>query len=275
MSAGPASSVEGSAAPSAALLPCDVHGPEGAPALLLVHPLGTDRRFWKDCTALWCARFRCVACDLRAWSPGPVGDRRPVPLSQHVADLDALRVALDLRQVVLVGTAIGSMVALAYAARHPESTAALVVSNATPRTSPEARRMLVDRAAAVRSGGLAAILPAAVDRAFVNQPRDARYRMFYARFAAQSADDYADAVEASATYDATADLARIRCPTLVCPGEHDILLPPERSRLVAKAVPNAELALIAGAAHFIPFQAPDLFARGVSAFLDRVLPSWP
>ena len=270
MSAGAAPSVEGNAAPSAAPLPHEISGPEGAPALLLIHPLGADRRFWADCATLLRARYRCIACDLRAWVPGPHGERLPVPLHRHVADLDALRAALDLRRIVPIGTAIGSMVALAYAARHADRTDALVVSNATPGTSPAARDMLLDRAATVRSGGLAAILPAAVDRAFLNQPRDARYRLFYDRFAAQPADDYADAVEASASYDATADLARIRCPTLVCPGEHDILLPPERSRLVADAIPNAELALIAGAAHFVPFQAPDLFARRVTAFLGQL-----
>ena len=272
MSGGPAASAEGSVAETA-VLPHDITGPDVAPALLLVHPLGADRRFWDDCVALWRARYRCVACDLRAWVPGPGGARLPVSLDRHVADLDALRAASGLRRVVPIGTAIGSMVVLAYAARHADSTAALVVSNATPRTSPEARRMLLDRAATVRRGGLAAILPTAVDLAFLNQPRNARYRLFYDRFAAQPANEYADAVEASASYDATADLPRIRCPTLVCAGEHDILLPPERSRFVAEAVPQAAFELVAGAAHFVPFQAPADFARRVLAFLDAALSS--
>ena len=73
---------------------------------------------------------------------------------------------------------------------------------------------------------MAAILPQAVERAFLNLPKDRRYNAYLAAFGRQSANDYAFACLASATFDASALLPEIRCPSLVVSGEHDVLLPP-------------------------------------------------
>jgi pimeloyl-ACP methyl ester carboxylesterase len=114
---------------------------------------------------------------------------------------------------------------------------------------------------------MAAILPAAVERAFLNQPRDARYERYYAAFANQSAEDYAFACAASALYDAGDEMKRVVSPTLVVGGEHDVLLPPALSEQVAATIPGAQFEIMADTAHFIPYQAADAFARRVAAFL--------
>ncbi len=240
-----------------------------AAALLLIHPLGGDLRFWDDCVAIWAPRRLCVACDLRSAgrSPRAAG---PVTIAEHVRDLEALRLALGLRAVVPVGCAVGAMVAAAYAAAHPGATRALVLSNPAPRTAEQGRAMLARRAALVREGGgMAAILPDAVDRAFLEQPRDARYRRYFDAFAAQDPEAYALSVLGAAEADIAAALPTIRCPTLVVAGAHDALLPPEQARAVHAAIPGAEFALDEAAAHFLPYQRPEAFARLVDAFLDR------
>jgi len=244
-------------------------GERSGPALLLIHPLGGDLAFWDECIAHWQPALTCIACDLRSAGASPRA-AAPVTIAQHGRDLEALRESLGLEAVVPVGCAIGSMVAASYAAQHPERVRALVLSNPALKTTEAAHAMLFDRAQAVRTGGMQAILPAAVDRAFIAQPKDDRYQRYYARFAGQDPEAYALSALAVLDADASADLAALRCPTLVVAGGHDVLLPPEQSRAVHALIRGAQFQLLPDAAHFSPLQQPRQFAKLVLDFLRRV-----
>jgi pimeloyl-ACP methyl ester carboxylesterase len=246
-----------------------VHRRDSAgPALLLIHPLGGDLTFWDECIAYW-PSLACIACDLRSAGDSP---RPAAPLSpaEHARDLEALRRTLGIACVVPVGCAIGGMIAAAYAAGYPDAVRGVVLSNPALRTSEAARAMLADRAAAVRKGGMEAILPGAVDRAFLEQPRDERYRRYYARFAQQDPEAYALSALAVLDADASDDLKAVRCPALVVAGGHDVLLPPEQSRAVHALIADAQFHLLADAAHFAPLQQPRAFAELVLDFVRHV-----
>lgn len=239
-------------------------GPQ--PALLLIHPLGGDLSFWAPFTAAF-GGLRATLAPSLAGADGPPRDGRPATIDRHVDDLALLCDRLGLDRVVPVGCAIGAMTAAAFAARHPERAAALVLTNAARMTIPTARAMLAARADAVESGGMAAVLPGAVDRAFQDQPHDEAYRVFLERFGAQDPSGYAAVVRGILDADVTADLAAIRCPTLVVAGGRDVLLPPERSVEVAALIPGARLESFDEAAHFVPYQAPDRLAGLVADWL--------
>ena len=242
------------------------------PALLLVHPLGATLDFWDSCLPLWEPHLPCLALDLRSAGASPRG-AGPPGLDRHVQDLESLRIKLGLASVIPVGCAMGSMVAAAYAARHARHVPAVVMSNPTPRTSEASRAMLQARAEAVRTGGMAAILPDAVDRPFAEQPRDARHAQYLAAFAAQDAEAYADAVLGFATADAGTDLRRIRCPALLVAGRHDLLLPPVLAEEGSGLLPpgTAKLEIDEEAAHFLPYQQPERFAARVLDFLAPII----
>jgi 3-oxoadipate enol-lactonase len=241
-----------------------------APAVLLIHPLGAALDFWDDCLPAWRPHFTCLAMDLRSAGASPWG--AAPGLDRHVADLEALRAALGIETVIPVGCAVGTMIAAAYAARHPDRVPALVLSNPTPRSAEAARAMLTARAEAVRTGGMAAILPGAVERAFEAQPRDARYQRYLDAFAAQDAEAYAEAVLGFAEADATADLPHVRCPVLLVAGRHDLLLPVAQAEAVRTLLPpGARLEIDEDGAHFLPYQQPARFAERVLAFLGPVL----
>ena len=241
--------------------------PGEGPALLLIHPMGAALDFWQSCLPVWEPAFACLAVDLRSAGASPRG--AAPGLGTHVADLEALRASLGIARVIPIACAVGTMVAAAYAARHPGRVAAMVLSNPTPATSDVARGMLNARAQAVRRGGMAAILPAAVDRPFEAQPHDERYDAYMAAFAAQDAAAYAEAVDGFATADARADLPHVRCPTLLVPAAHDLLLPPALAEDVQRLMPPgvARIACDPDGAHFLPYQRPLAFAERALAFL--------
>ncbi len=247
-----------------------------APTLLLIHPMGASLGFWDACLPAWRAHVGLLAPDLRCAGASPC-TAEPPGLAMHVVDLEALRAARGIARIVPVACAVGGMVAAAYAARHPDRVPAMVLANPTPRSTEAAREALTARAAAVREGGMAAILPAAVERPFEKQPRDARYAAYLAAFAAQDAAAYAQSVLGFASADASADFARIACPTLLVPAAHDLLLPPPLAEACAALMPAglARIALDAEGAHFLPYQRPAAFAALVLDFLAPLIAQDP
>lgn len=240
----------------------------GAPTLLLIHPMGASLCFWDACLPAWQAKVGTLAMDLRCAGASPCGDAPPT-LDDHVADLEELRGALGLTQLVPVACAVGGMITASYAARYPGHVAAMVLANPTARSAPAARDMLLARAEAVRQGGMAAILPGVVERPFEAQPRDARYDAYLAAFAAQDPVAYAKSLEGFAMADASAALPDVECPTLLVPAAHDLLLPPTLAEEVAALMrPGlARIALDPLGAHFLPYQRPAAFAAAVLKFL--------
>jgi pimeloyl-ACP methyl ester carboxylesterase len=69
------------------------------------------------------------------------------------------------------------------------------------------------------------------------------------------------------THDVTDRLAEIAAPTLVVHGDHDVLIPVDVARLVAAAIPNAELEVLEDVAHAIDLEAPERLASLVRGFL--------
>jgi pimeloyl-ACP methyl ester carboxylesterase len=62
-------------------------------------------------------------------------------------------------------------------------------------------------------------------------------------------------------------LPSLRAPTLVADGRRDILEPPGNSRIIARRIPRARLALYGAAGHAFLFQRRVDFATRVNSFL--------
>jgi proline iminopeptidase len=61
-------------------------------------------------------------------------------------------------------------------------------------------------------------------------------------------------------------LADIECPTLVLVGALDLVCGPAQGRLIATAVPGAELVIVPDSGHFIAAEAPESFRREIVKF---------
>lgn len=243
-----------------------VTGKDKRLALLLIHPLGAELGFWDDFIAAIGDRFTSIACDLRSAGKSPHASSVP-SLADHALDLEALRVATGIEKLVPIGCAVGSMIAASYAAAYPDAIAALILPNPTPQSSEQAKTMLTERAALVRRDGMKAILPGAVERPFLNQPQDERYRHYFEMFAAQDAEAYAISALSAANSDASEALKSLTCRTLLVAGRHDVLLPLDHAEAVHRLVPQSELIVMEDAAHFAPYQQPGSFAEQVVRFL--------
>ncbi len=241
-------------------------GDPGRPALLLIHAMGTDGRFWNECIARWKDRYFCVAPDLMAAGRSPLPEA-PMGVPEHALAIEMLRRELGVARWIAIGCAMGGAVAAGHAAREPGRVSALVMSNPGLRNAEHVKDMLRGRVELVRREGMAVLLPAAAERAFMNLPRDERYQTYLERYAEQRAEGYARSVLGFLDVDIEADMKAVRCPILALPGEHDVLMPADSADRIRQIRPDAVVETLPGAAHFGPMQAPDAFVARVDRFL--------
>ena len=114
-------------------------GPPGADPVLLLHGEPTWSYMYRDTiTALAAAGHRVIAPDLPGFgrSDKPL-DRGDYTYQRHVAWMRELVIALDLREITLVGHDWGGFIGLRLAAENPHRFARIVVCEADLRTGDE------------------------------------------------------------------------------------------------------------------------------------------
>lgn len=245
-----------------------VTGPRDAPALVLLHALGANRRMWDACTTALSQQFAVVACDLRGAGDSPAAGRPWTP-EDHARDVEAVRAELGLDRVIPVGCAVGSVLAAWYAHRYPHRVKALVLCEPPLRIGQSDGALIAERIAAIRQRGMESLVPAAIDRAFDGLPKDERYEAYTRIFLSHDPIGYASIAEGLIGVNLRTALREIRVPTLVVVGKHDVIFTPEVAKQVHQLLQLSELKVLATAAHFPPFQDPAGFARAVLDFLSE------
>lgn len=215
------------------------------------------------------------------------GERANWTVERFVSELDAIRAALDLRRLHVVGHSWGGTVALEYAARRPAGLRGLVLS------SP----LISTRSWQASTRAELATLPPAVratidrhERAGTTQDPDYLKAMgvFYARFAQRRPDPaWLTAYRARTglagnralyrtmwgggeiygtgtlrDYDGEPLLRRIAAPTLVICGQHDEFAPAFAAPL-ARRIPRARLVTVPDAGHATMLDQPGFYVRAL------------
>jgi len=240
---------------SAVAVSYTVDGAADAPVVVLSNSLGATRGMWDPQVPALSERYRVVTYDTRGHgeSPAPAG---PYTLDDMVDDLVALLDEVGAQRAHVAGLSLGGMTAMRLAAREPQRVdrLALLCTSAKPDPKP-----FLDRAAAVRSAGTAPLAPTVASR-WLTPPYAAEHPDLVAKLEAMIAgsddDGYAACCEVVASLDLREDCARITAPTLVVSGWEDPALTPEHQRLIADAIPGAELLTVSPGAHLANLEQP-------------------
>lgn len=242
-----------------------IEGPPGAPAILLVHSLGSSLRIWDAQAEALARSFRVVRYDLRGHGLTEVG-LGPCTVEDLADDALAVLDACGIADAHVAGVSIGGMVAQALAARAPSRVrSAILCDTAMALPPPEMWRQ---RAALVRAEGVIAVadavLPRWVSPAYLASPAGRGLHNLLVRTAPHG---YAALADALAVADLTRTTPAIRCPTLVLVGEHDPSTSVAAAEAMRDAIPGAALAVIPGALHVPMLDHPDEVTRAMLAFL--------
>ena len=148
-----------------------------------------------------------------------------------------------------------------------------VLANTAAAYPASTRAGYADRAAAVRSGGMAAVADAMLAR-FISDSGRAQQPALAAAVRAQllraDAEGYAATCEAIAAVDWQAGLGQIACPVQVISGALDPGSTPAMGQQISDAIPGAQHAVVAAAAHLSVLEQPAAFAAAVDGLLNRL-----
>jgi 3-oxoadipate enol-lactonase len=240
---------------------------------VLAHALGCDLSMWGELATHLADHGRVVRYDQRGHgrSAPAVG---PLTMASLADDAAGLIDELGLGPVVWIGLSMGGMVGQELALRHPAKVEGLVLANTTSGYPPEARDGWAQRIAAIRGGGLEAIVDVALQRWFHEGFRTARPEVvvhWRARVLACDAASYIACCQAIAEVDTTSRLPRITAPTLVIAGALDQGTPPAMARTIAGRIPGARLDTLEDASHLSVLEQPEAFRRTLD---DGLLARW-
>lgn len=243
-----------------------IDGAPAAPSLVLSNSLGTNLAMWDAQMPELTGRFRVVRYDARGHGASAV-TAGPYTIEQLARDVVALLDALEIERTHFCGLSMGGMVGMWLGTNAAERIDRLVLCNTSPKIgSPE---VFEARIQAVRRGGVASIADTVLERWFTARFREhspeavARMRV---TLAATNAEGYAASCAAVRDMDQRELLPRIKRPTLVIAGTHDLATPPADGQRMVQSVAGARYVEL-DAAHISNVEAAAAFTKAVTDFL--------
>src|SRR3974390_2371988 len=215
-------------------------GGTGAKTIVRVHEMGGSLDTWDDMFPTLAKRWRVLRYDTREAGFSEKTGRVPV-IGTMVDDIAALLDALEISSsVAIVGCAVGAAIAMHFAARHPQRSAALMAMSPATGVAPELRTATLARADKAEREGMRSIADALFDLAYPAALRGdrERYRIARARLLGVHPASFAVIYRMLTGLDLTADFAKIRCPTLIVAGAHDGLGAPRHVTNVPTQIPG-------------------------------------
>jgi proline iminopeptidase len=258
-------------------------GATGRPLVMVNGGPGFDHTYVL-CSDAWDAiakTRRVVFYDQRGnGRSSPLKKGQSCTLADQIADLDALRAQLGVETFDLLGHSWGGFLVMAYAARHPERVARLIIADsAAPKWGdtefifkyiyPEGveRQSRLDFADALGDSAAAkSSLREYMSMLFVSaKKRDEFLSRVSTYHYTRSVNETLNAD--LARYDMWPMLPQLTMPTLVITGRFDINVAPSTAWKIHKAIPNSRWEAFESSGHLPYFEEPEKFVRVVNDFL--------
>jgi len=251
-------------------------GRDDGPVLVLLHGIGSNANSFAPFLEQVAPDFRVIV-----WNAPGYGGSEPLakewPQAADYAEaLKGLLDSLGLDRVLLVGHSLGTLIATAFAAGHPERVAHLLLASPAlgPGVTPGSA---LSAAAQKRLDDLAALGPEKFAEArasrLVFEPEenpDLVARVFDA-MSRVSSPGYDMAVRMLASGRLLHDAARLAVPTDVIVGSEDVVTPPEAARKTHAAIPQTvrgTFTVVPAAGHALYQQAPAAFAAAPASMMS-------
>jgi proline iminopeptidase len=263
----------------------EVRGSGAGTPLLVVNGGPGFGHDYVHCSGAWdvLARKRRVAFyDQRGTGRStPVKPGAPCTLAQQIDDLDAVRAALGVDRVDLLGHSWGGYLVMAYAARHPEHIRHLmIVDSAAPKWSEtEFIFKYIFPEGLERQSSLQFAEAFGDSSAQSQDLREYFAMLFYDtahrdEFLRRAGDHFRLSTGVNAAlgadlekYDLNPELPKFTFPTLVATGRYDINVAPSTAWKIHQKIPHSQFVVFEKSGHLPYFEEPEAFVTTIEDFL--------
>ncbi|WP_242392546.1 alpha/beta fold hydrolase [Anaeromyxobacter oryzisoli] len=242
-------------------------GGVGEPAVVLLHGLAADLEVWRGQLDHLRASRRVVAYDQRGHGRSEKARDGVYTVEALAADLEAVRRAMGLGRVILIGHSMSGAVLTTYAVAHPDTVAGLVYLDAIGdfhAVPPEAFQPIIEQEAlpsfdaSARRTALEGMLGPKARPATREAVLASADRMDPPAFAALRRSMFA-------LRDARARIAAYRGPSVAIEAADN-----PYAESMAGQVLDLPLTRVSGVSHWLQLDDPDAVNRALDAFLARL-----
>lgn len=243
----------------------------GEKTLVLIHEMGGTLESWDDVLPALAQGRRVLRFDTRGagLSEKLRGTGDIDVMADDVAGLlDAVGVT---GKVAVAGIAVGGAIAIHFAARYADRTAALIPMSPAVGVASERKAATAAAADNLEMKGVRATYDASAEATYPSAMRTdtARYERVRAQRLGNDPGSYAAIYRMLNSMDLSEDYAKITCPTLIIAGRYDGLRPPGMVTPLAERIQGAKVEVLP-TAHFMSQQTPELVAETMLRFLKDV-----
>ena len=268
---------------------------QGDPPIVLTDGIGCDGFAWRYLAPRLSERHRIVHWHFRGHGrSGPPADPQRLSIEDLAGDLRRVLEELEVERSVIAAHSMGVQVALEYHRQHPGQVAALVLMCGTfgritttfhgtdlldqilpgllrgASTFPTIAKALWGRVPAALAFRVACA-GRELDR---DRIREEDFERYWEHSGLMDPDVFLRMLELAGRHDARGFLEEVQVPALVVAAERDTFTPMELANEMARAMPRAELEIIADASHAAPVEQPRRIAERLEEFLAaRVRPT--
>jgi pimeloyl-ACP methyl ester carboxylesterase len=241
--------------------------------IVFVHGHPFNNTMWQYQVSHFSKEYRLIIPDLRGYGRTEITPGR-VMLDEMALDILHLLDALEIEQAIFCGLSMGGQIVLDFYRLFPQKVKALIIVDSDARgETPETYRQRMQKAATILDIGMKQHTDDTIHQyisaaSMKNKPV---YTHLYEMMASTAAEGAAAAHKGRGERrDHLPFLSRIRVPALIVVGEDDFFTPEPIARLMSDAIPDAQLAVIAGAGHLPNMEEPETFNKILSSFLTTI-----
>src|SRR5579872_3135562 len=249
----------------------------GGYPVVFISGLSGHADYWRQQVPVFAKSFDVVTFDHRGVGQSD-HSRISYTVDRLAADVIGLLDALGITRAHIVGHSTGGAIAQILGIEHPQRVASLVICASWPKADAYFRRLFALRKEILHKFGPAAYVQA--NSLFLYPPyyiaeNNEKLRQMEAQHLATFAppEIVMSRIDAILAFDRTAELARIRTPTLVVAAQDDVVTPAYFSEELARLIPGAEIKLFPQGGHCLNHVMAREFNQSVLPFLTVHTPS--
>jgi 3-oxoadipate enol-lactonase len=248
-----------------------VDGNKELPAIIFSNSLGTDMRMWDYQIDALIDKFCVIRYDTRGH-----GNSSPVegPYSFNMLENDVITILDDLsiKKANFIGLSIGGMTALGLALKYQNRFDKIICCAARADNPPPFIQGWDQRIAVIEAKGTEGVVEGSLERwysdNFRTNPLNAdTINLSKEMIKNTSSMGYIGCAHALKTLNYLKDLSTINKEILYIAGENDMGAPALSMEEMSHLTPNSKYVCVAGAAHILNIEAPDLVNETILNFL--------
>lgn len=257
---------------------------ERPPAFLIHGGPGVDHTSLKARYARLAEKMQLIYFDHRGQGRSARGDPQRYNHNENVEDMEALRRYLGLGPIVSVGTSYGGIVAMAHAARYPDSVSHLILIATVAHSGcvARAKEIAAERGTAEQIAQCDNLFAGRIDTveklrhyyevmgplyARRNDPALSKLGLDRTILSPEALNRAHAPGGCLRPFDLRPKLGAITAPTLILAGRHDWVCAPEFSQEIHQLIPDSDLRIFEDSGHSIGGDEPEKLLDAIAGFL--------